>query len=117
MRSGLLALFRRTAGIRNPGGPIVETFAAHLPPLCDIFVVRKVAVLTIEPLALGGDNVRVEFPSYQPDPLRITRQECDFGRWEMASRGPHPQLRDYVIGYVGLQSAMRLNRERHLPSG
>jgi hypothetical protein len=61
--------------------------------------------------------VSVEFQSYRRDLLRITRQECDFGRWEMASRGPHSQLRDYVIGYVGLRSTMRLTRERHLPSG
>ena len=61
--------------------------------------------------------MRVEFPPYRADLVRITRQECDFGRWEMASRGPHPQLRDYIIGYVGLRSSMRLNRERHLPSG
>jgi AraC-like DNA-binding protein len=61
--------------------------------------------------------VSVEFQSYRPDLLRITRQDCDFGRWEMASRRPHSQLRDYVIGYVGLWSTMRLTRERHLPSG
>ena len=59
----------------------------------------------------------VEFQSYRPELARITRQECAFGRWEMASRGPHPQLREYVIGYVGLRSAMRLTGERHLPSG
>src|SRR5215469_12495201 len=53
----------------------------------------------------------------KPDLIRITRQESEFGRWETASRGSHPQLRDYVIGYVGLKSTMRLTRERHLPSG
>lgn len=58
-----------------------------------------------------------EFQSYRSDLARIRRQECDFGRWELASRGPHPQLRDYIIGYVGLRSTMRLTRERHLPSG
>ena len=71
----------------------------------------------IEPIALGGHDMPVEFQSYRPELTRITRQECAFGRWEMASRGPHPQLREYVIGYVGLRSAMRLTGERHLPSG
>jgi len=61
--------------------------------------------------------VSVEFQSYRPDLIRLTRQQCDFGRWELASRGPHPQLRDYVIGYVGLRSTMHLTGERHLPSG
>ena len=59
----------------------------------------------------------VEFQFHRSDLARVTRQECDFGRWEMASRGPHPQLRDYIVGYVGLRSTMRLTRERHLPSG
>jgi hypothetical protein len=61
--------------------------------------------------------VSVELQSYRPDLARVTRQECDFGRWEIASRGPRSQLRDYIIGYVGLRSTMRLTRERHLPSG
>lgn len=86
------------------------------PNLCDIRR-RAHCRSEIEPIALRGHDVSVEFQSYRPDLLRITRQECDFGRWEMASRGPHSQLRDYVIGYVGLRSIMRLTRERHLPSG
>jgi AraC-like DNA-binding protein len=61
--------------------------------------------------------VSVEFQLYRPDLVRVTQQECDFGRWELASRGSHPKLRDYVIGYVGLRSAMRVTGERHLPSG
>ena len=68
-------------------------------------------------MAVRGHDVSVEFQSCRPDRPRVTRQECNFGCWEIASRGPDAQLRDYVIGYVGLRSTMRVTRERHLPSG
>ena len=49
--------------------------------------------------------------------MRVIRTESEVGRWEVASRPPHPRLRPHVIGYVGLNSAMDVRRERHLPSG
>jgi len=49
--------------------------------------------------------------------VRTECGETDVGRWETASRRPHPRLRHYVIGYVGLKSTLRLTGERHLPSG
>lgn len=59
----------------------------------------------------------IEPHSQRPELVRVTRQESDFGRWEIASRRAHSQLRDYVVGYVGLKSTMQLTCERHLPSG
>ncbi len=35
----------------------------------------------------------------------------------MATRTPHPQLRAFVLGYIGLKSRIDLSCERHLPSG
>jgi hypothetical protein len=76
----------------------------------EIFVVGLCSDRKSNRLRLGSNDVSVEFQSYRPASLRITRQGCDFGRWEIASRGPHSQLRDYVIGYVGLRPASGIFR-------
>jgi AraC-like DNA-binding protein len=47
---------------------------------------------------------------------RVERHESESGWWELATRGPHPQLRPHVLGYVGIDCRMDLPRERHLPS-
>ena len=47
----------------------------------------------------------------------LERQHSDLGRWELATRGPHPELRAHVLGYIGIKSSIDMVRERHLPSG
>jgi AraC-like DNA-binding protein len=61
--------------------------------------------------------MQIEWAGNGQPHARVTRTETSIGRWEVASRRPHPSLRPHVIGYVGLKSAMRVRRERHLPSG
>src|SRR5215472_4306577 len=116
MRRGLLDLFRdcwnSKSGMIRPARP-----SMRICPALVRYSSSGRCGSEIEPIALGGHDMPVEFQSYRPELARITRQECAFGRWELASRGPHPQLRDYVIGYVGLRSTMHLSGERHLPSG
>jgi AraC-like DNA-binding protein len=48
---------------------------------------------------------------------RVQRRESESGWWELATRGPHPQLQEHVLGYIGIDCRMDLPRERHLPSG
>ena len=47
----------------------------------------------------------------------MERHESASGWGELATRGPHPQLRAHVLGYVGIDCRVDLPRERHLPSG
>lgn len=50
-------------------------------------------------------------------PTEVTRGRSGFGSWEIATRGPHPRLGAFVLGYLGFKSRIELPRERHLPSG
>lgn len=49
--------------------------------------------------------------------IDIQHGHSQFGSWERIAAAAHPALNAHVLGYVGLDSRMRLLRERHLPSG
>lgn len=48
---------------------------------------------------------------------QVLRHESDLGRWEVVSRDADPRLREYVLGYIGVDSRIRFLRERHMPHG
>jgi AraC-like DNA-binding protein len=50
-------------------------------------------------------------------PIAVARHDSPLGRWEMASRPPHPRLRGHVRDYCGyLEATPRPLRRRQVPS-
>jgi hypothetical protein len=81
------SLFKRLLELAIYDDSVGDVFSTHLPAPCAIFPVGKIGARK-STLARLGPELPIEPHSQRPDLVRVTRQESDFGRWEIASRRP-----------------------------